>query len=203
MIPWILIALGILAAVAIAGFRLRRRSSAPGGSTAGSVAGSMAGSPTGGASEDEASQGLSTKGEASKGGLDMVSRITDKFPAILRSAPDPAEKPEKRASAGLQGNLTQTPLHDLLQYLALGHKSGILELASGRRTGRVVLKDGRVYKDSFRGKDGMEAMFMMMDLAEGDFEFYEQTLDDSVSFSGLEVVDIIMLWMDRKPKKKA
>jgi hypothetical protein len=133
----------------------------------------------------------------------MVSRLADKFPAMLRSAPEPAVKPEKRGHAGLQGNLAQTPLHDLLQYLALGHKSGILELVSGRRTGRIVIKDGRVYKNSYRGKDGMEAMFMMLDLAEGDFEFYEQTLEDSVSFSGLEVVDIIMLWMDRKPKKKA
>jgi hypothetical protein len=132
----------------------------------------------------------------------MVQRITDRFPAILRSVPDPALKAGLRGHA-LQGNLAQTPLHDLLQYLALGRKSGILELVSGRRTGRIVLKDGRVYKNSYRGKDGMEAMFMMMDLAEGDFEFYEQALEDSVSFSGLEVVDIIMLWMDRKPKKKA
>lgn len=133
----------------------------------------------------------------------MVSRLADKFPAMLRSAPEPAVKTEKRGHAGLQGNLAQTPLHDLLQYLALGRKSGILELVSGRRTGRIVIKDGRVYKNSYRGKDGMEAMFMMLDLAEGDFEFYEQTLEDSVSFSGLEVVDIIMLWMERKPKKKA
>jgi hypothetical protein len=49
----------------------------------------------------------------------------------------------------------------------------------------------------------MEALFLMLDLPEGDFEFYEQPLDDSISFAGLEVVDIIMLWMERKPKKKA
>jgi hypothetical protein len=147
---------------------------------------------------------MTAKVSEAKGAMDvnMVQRLTDKFPAILRSAPDPVIK-TGRANVGLQGNLGQTPLHDLLQYLALGRKSGILELVSGRRTGRIVLKDGRVYKDSYRGKDGLEAMFMMMDLAEGDFEFYEQTLEDSISFSGLEVVDIIMLWMDRKPKKKA
>lgn len=186
MNSWILAALGGLAALAAGGFWLGRRRLAPGDQAA-------------------ASKGGASKGGTSKGSVDtdMVSRLTDKFPAILRSGPDPAVKPEKRGNAGLQGNLAQTPLHDLLQYLALGHKSGILELACGRRTGRVVLKDGRVYKDSYRGKDGMEAMFLMMDLAEGDFEFYEQALEDSVSFSGLEVVDIIMLWMDRKPKKKA
>ncbi|MEO6094457.1 MAG: DUF4388 domain-containing protein [Fibrobacteria bacterium] len=133
----------------------------------------------------------------------MVTRLTGKLPAILRPAPEPSVKPERRGHASLQGNLAQTPLHDLLQYLALGHKSGILELVSGRRTGRIVFEDGRVYKDSYRGKDGLQAMYMMLDLAEGDFEFYEQSLEDSVSFSGLEVVDIIMLWMDRKPKKKA
>lgn len=142
------------------------------------------------------------KGEAAALDLAVARNITERFPAILRHAPDPALKAGK-AGAGLQGNLAQTPLHDLLQYLALGHKSGILELASGRRTGRIVLKDGRVYKDSYRGKDGMEALFMMLDLPEGDFEFYEQGLDESVSFSGMEVVDIIMLWMERKPKKKA
>lgn len=174
MTIWILSALFGLIILATGGFFLWRRF-APGGDT-----------PGGRAASDIA----------------MVQRLTERFPAILRSAPEPDVKPEKRANA-LQGNLAQTPLHDLLQYLALGHKSGILELACGRRTGRIVLKDGRVYKNSYRGKDGMDAMFMMMDLAEGDFEFYEQSLEDSVSFSGLEVVDIIMLWMDRKPKKKA
>lgn len=141
------------------------------------------------------------KGEVAALDISLARQITERFPAMLRHAPDPALKAAK--GAGLQGNLAQTPLHDLLQYLALGHKSGILELASGRRTGRIVLKDGRVYKDAYRGKDGMEALFMMLDLPEGDFEFYEQSLEDSVSFSGMEVVDVIMLWMERKPKKKA
>jgi hypothetical protein len=142
------------------------------------------------------------KGETAALDMAVARSITERFPAMLRHAPDPALKAGK-AGAGLQGNLTQTPLHDLLQYLALGHRSGILELASGRRTGRIVLKEGRVYKDSYRGKDGMEALFMMLDLPEGDFEFYEQSLDESISFAGMDVVDIIMLWMERKPKKKA
>lgn len=142
-----------------------------------------------------------SKGQVAALDISLARQITERFPVILRHAPDPALKAVK-GGAGLQGNLAQTPLHDLLQFLALGHKSGILELASGRRTGRIVLKEGRVYKDAYRGKDGMEALFMMLDLAEGDFEFYEQALEESISFSGLEVVDIIMLWMERKPRKK-
>ena len=201
MIAWILAALGGLGALAAVFYWLRSKGTVRGETEPGF----QGASANDGGSQRASAKGGAAGGGASLGGIDMamVSKMTDKFPAILSSATDPAVKPEKRANAGLQGNLTQTPLHDLLQYLALGHKSGILELVSGRRTGRVVFKDGRVYKNSYRGKDGMEAMFMMMDLAEGDFEFYEQTLEDSLSFSGLEVVDIIMLWMDRKPKKKA
>lgn len=184
MTTWLLLLSGAFAALAAGGFFLWRRLS-----------------PRGHAA---AVKNVAAKVAEARRAMDVntVHRLTDKFPAILRSAPEPVIK-SGRSNAGLQGNLGQTPLHDLLQLLALGRKSGILELVSGRRTGRIILKDGRVYKDSYRGKDGLEAMFMMMDLAEGDFEFYEQTLEDSVSYSGLEVVDIIMLWMDRKPKKKA
>ena len=142
------------------------------------------------------------KGEAPTVDPASARNLSGIFPAILKHAPDPAPK-AGNSGAGLRGNLAQTPLHDLMQFLALGRKSGILELASGRRTGRIVLKEGRVYKDSYRGKDGLEALFTMLDLPQGDFEFYEQSQEDSASFSGLEVVDIIMLWMERKPKQKA
>lgn len=130
---------------------------------------------------------------------ETFSGATVKFPDFQVPAPDSG----RRAGAGLQGTLAQTPLHDILQYLSLGRKSGILELVSGRRAGRVVLQEGSVCKNSYRGKEGMEAMFMMMDLPEGDFEFYEQAIEEPHSQARLEVVDLIMLWMDRKPKKKA
>jgi hypothetical protein len=59
----------------------------------------------------------------------------------------------------------------------------------------------------------MEAAFLMMDLAEGDFEFLEPGAgagagkDDPgrrapPGAEALEVVDAIMLWMARKPKRK-
>jgi Domain of unknown function (DUF4388) len=183
MINWILAVCFLAAALAAGGFLLRRKSSAPG----------APGSRTAPASEPPG-------GSEANGSRRLSERVpTERLKAAASDSPPQAERPAN----ALQGNLTQTPLHDLLQYLALGRKSGILELVCGRRTGRIVIKDGRVYKNFYRGKDGMEAMYLMLDLAEGDFEFYEQTLEDSVSYSGLEVVDIIMLWMDRKPKKKA
>lgn len=142
---------------------------------------------------------MSASSSPSEAGSAFPGGAAEKVPTVSI----PIQGTERRGGAGLQGTLAQTPLHDLLQYLSLGRKSGILELVSGRRAGRVVLKEGCVCKNSYRGKEGMEAMFMMMDLPEGDFEFYEQAIEEVPSQARLEVVDLIMLWMDRKPKKKA
>lgn len=137
-------------------------------------------------------------------GQSLPERITERFAAFAKSNSDSGIPSDRRAgTAGLQGNLGQTPLHDLLQYLALGRKTGILELVSGRRAGRMILNEGKVCKNTFRGKEGLDAMFMMMDLTQGDFEFYERIPEEAPPADGLEVVDVIMLWMDRKPKKKA
>jgi hypothetical protein len=136
--------------------------------------------------------------DAAGGAGGLLSRATGNFPAFRREA----ARPDPKSSSALQGNLAETPLHDFLQYLSLGRKAGILELASGRRTGRMVFQGGKVYKASFRGKEGLEAMFLMLELPEGDFEFHEQALDETPAQHPLEVVDVIMLWMDRKPKKK-
>ena len=147
---------------------------------------------------------ISMPQEAMNLGANMVDRITEKFPVSRKTGPESGSpgNPPASPSDGLQGNLAQTPLHDLLQFLALGHKTGILELASGRRTGRVVLHQGRVRRNSYRGKEGLDALFLMLDLNQGDFEFHEHALEEPVDADALEVVDIIMLWMERQPKRK-
>lgn len=137
--------------------------------------------------------------EAGTGGPGGLARLATHLPPLWRPE---APRRDVKPSTALQGNLAETPLHDFLQYLSLGRKSGILELVSGRRAGRMVFQGGKVYKASFRGKESLEAMFLMLDLPEGDFEFHEQALDETPAQHPLEVVDVIMLWMDRRPKRK-
>ncbi|HLP43209.1 MAG TPA: DUF4388 domain-containing protein [Fibrobacteria bacterium] len=112
-------------------------------------------------------------------------------------------------SALLQGNLAQIPLHDLLQYLALGRKSGVLELASGRRAGRIMLEAGRISRCVYRGKEGLDAAFLLLDLAEGDFEYRERAWEAPAASTAapggsapVDAVDVIMLWMARKSRHK-
>lgn len=185
---WILAILAALAASAAGAAWLRSRRSSPGNAGGGQAASAGSGL--------ESAPGIQGEGA-------WVSRIAESLPASVRRLADlEAARPESRGGLGLQGNLAQTPLHDLLQYLSLGRKSGVLELASGRRTGRIALAEGRIGGTSYRGKEGMDAAFLMLDLAEGDFEFYEQPPKPAETTPALEVVDLIMLWMARKPKQR-
>lgn len=137
-----------------------------------------------------------------------VARIPQAARRLAESAPG-AVSSATPDSAMLQGNLAQTPLHDLLQYLALGRKSGVLELASGRRAGRIVLEAGRISRCAYRSKEGLDAAFLMLDLAEGDFEYRERAREAPAAPAAepggpapVEAVDVIMLWMARKPRRK-
>ncbi len=98
----------------------------------------------------------------------------------------------------LQGNLAQTPLHDFLQFLSMGKKSGQLEIVSGRRAGLIDLKAGKIERSFYRGLEGLEAIFLLLDLSVGDFEFHEQKDGADIAHLDLEVVDLLMVWMNRK-----
>ncbi len=122
----------------------------------------------------------------------------------LHAAPSHGERrrgANAGAEPGLQGNLAQTPMHDLLQFIALGKRTGALQVASGRRAGTVWFVEGTIVKNTFRGKQGMEGLFQVLDLKEGDFEFQEQEVSSEASDSVYEVIDVIMVWMGRSAKK--
>ncbi len=102
-----------------------------------------------------------------------------------KSVPDSEEEPVSpksspksladilQAPTGLQGTLAQVPVHDFLQFLAQGKRSGVLHVVSGRRLGYVKFSGGRIAHCSFRGCFGLVALQAMLKLNEGDFEFFE------------------------------
>ncbi len=128
-------------------------------------------------------------------------RGTDRAEAVSSRRHVQREKAEGGASPGLQGNLEQTPMHDLFQFIALGKRTGTLQVASGRRAGSIVFLQGAIVRSLFRGKEGLEAAFHFLDLKDGDFEFQEQKVDVSDSAPVLEVVDVIMVWMSRTAER--
>lgn len=105
--------------------------------------------------------------------------------------------PDPAPDGALSGGLAQLPLPDLLQFLAQSRRSGRLEIVSGRRHGRIDLAEGRVRFASFRRSTDLEALFEMLDTTAGDFRFAPSDPPSDGS-GGRDVVDVVMLWLDRK-----
>ncbi len=76
---------------------------------------------------------------------------------------------------GLRGNLAQTNIMDLLQFLSVARKSGALSLQRlpDHTEGQVYFTDGDIVHGSAGNAAGMEALAEVCDWVEGSFQFYE------------------------------
>lgn len=78
----------------------------------------------------------------------------------------------KDASTAMSGSLSEMPIPELLQMLANMKKSGTLAVTNGEDSGRVYLRDGRVYYAILNDNDElgpMKALFRMIGWNEGEF----------------------------------
>jgi Domain of unknown function (DUF4388) len=129
------------------------------------------------------------------------------------SEPTPAAAPKKsladrlRVPTGLQGNLAQVPVHDFLQFLAQGKRTGILEVISGRRHGYIQISRGQIDHAVFRGRAGLNAVFALLGLTDGDFEFFEgedaglpTNFEKGEPHEPLEVLDVLLRWENQVKK---
>jgi CheY-like chemotaxis protein len=77
---------------------------------------------------------------------------------------------------GVEGQLAQLPLPDLLDLFHVSRKTGTVELAredarGHRELGRVVLKDGDVIQASVGSVDGVKAFYRLLAWERGSFSF--------------------------------
>ena len=77
---------------------------------------------------------------------------------------------------GVEGQLAQLPLADLLQLFHVSRKTGTVELLHGlgpgrRQTGRVVLRGGEVVAAAVGSVDGEKALFRLLAWERGSFAF--------------------------------
>ncbi len=105
------------------------------------------------------------------------------------------------ATEVMSGGLQHMALADLLQFLAQGGHTGLLQINSGRRAGTIRLVQGLVVHAEYRRQVDLDALFEMLSLQIGDFRFqFEPPTNEPVR--GREVVDILMLWLEAKEEAK-
>ncbi|MEK7679411.1 MAG: DUF4388 domain-containing protein, partial [Deltaproteobacteria bacterium] len=79
-----------------------------------------------------------------------------------------------QASGGrkeLEGDIRQMPLPDILQFLELNKKEGLLKVSSGVLNGAVYVKDGYIYNCVLGAADREKALFKLLKWNHGKFEF--------------------------------
>lgn len=71
----------------------------------------------------------------------------------------------------LSGDVAQVPLDEVFRDLEFNQRTGVLELRSKRRQGRLDLTRGRPWAAAFDGLRGAEALRAMLELKSGRFLF--------------------------------
>ncbi|MFI5317405.1 MAG: FHA domain-containing protein [Myxococcota bacterium] len=76
------------------------------------------------------------------------------------------------AREGLRGELAEIPIFVVLQMLEMGHKSGVLEIATDSGPARIWLGDGQPLHAATEKAAGMEAALAIVGATRGAFHFH-------------------------------
>ncbi|MFQ5418081.1 MAG: DUF4388 domain-containing protein [Myxococcota bacterium] len=129
-----------------------------------------------------------TEGETGPGELQVISASAspDDVAETVRAMFERREKDQaadaehaRDAGGGVEGELVQIPLGDLLQLFHVSRKTGVVELlrrdrSGDRETGSVVVSAGDVVHASVGSADGEKAFFRLIAWETGSFTFRPQ-----------------------------
>lgn len=83
----------------------------------------------------------------------------------------------RRTFRGMAGQLDEMNIGNLVQYLHNEEKTGILYVNCDGQEGQVYYVDGDIHDAEYDESTGMDAMFKILDLTHGDFEFEVAAVD--------------------------
>lgn len=82
------------------------------------------------------------------------------------------------SQGGIQGNMRDTPIADIIQLVCGGNKSGVFQVEQDTHRARIHLKDGRiVHAVSSGGHEGMDALLEVAFWLDGTYRFEEGAQD--------------------------
>jgi DNA-binding response OmpR family regulator len=104
----------------------------------------------------------------------------------------------------IEGSLSQLPLPDLMQILAMNKRTGRLVLSHGTTRGEVFMNNGRAVNARFGEVEGEKALFRLLSFSEGSFAFtpgppsarvrLERQMEDALLESARQADERARLW---------
>jgi len=114
-------------------------------------------------------------------------------------------------SGEIEGQLRQMSLADILQFLHLNKKEGVLKISTGDIAGSVFIKDGQIYNAVTGGVEKEKALFRLLQWTDGKFEFLPspiaitkkiQTSTGNLLMEGMRQIDEFKKSSDAFPSRK-
>jgi hypothetical protein len=112
-------------------------------------------------------------------------------PAPAAAAGPGAREPE-RDTWDISGNLDALPVEQMLQLIESTRRTGMLRLTTDRFQGSIYCVDGSVWHAALGEVEGREAVYLLVNLREGHFDFRlderppKRTIDDNTASLLLE-----------------
>src|SRR3990170_1645310 len=104
---------------------------------------------------------------------EIFRRINDVFAAAK------GEVKDQMGDKEIEGRLSHISLGDLLQILHLNRKEGVLNISYGDKEGLIYIKEGAVYNAVIGDMEKEKALFRLLALHDGKFEFSPKPIDVS------------------------
>jgi CRP/FNR family cyclic AMP-dependent transcriptional regulator len=82
-----------------------------------------------------------------------------------------------KINSGMTGSLEEIPLVDLMQMINSAQKTGTVEVSTGRENANIYFYQGEIVQAIYNQKQGKEALFSLMEMSEGVFNFKRGILD--------------------------
>lgn len=88
------------------------------------------------------------------------------------------------SQGGIQGNMRDTPIADIIQLVCGGNKSGVFQVEQDTHRARIHLKDGRIiHAVSSGGHEGMDALLEVAFWLDGTYRFEEGPQDAAATIT--------------------
>lgn len=136
-----------------------------------------------------------------------IDEVISRVDHLLRRAETAREL--KGDAREIEGSLTQLPLPDLMQILAMNKRTGRLVLSQGNAKGEVFMNAGRAVNARFGDVEGEKALFRLLSFNDGSFAFtpgqptnrvrLERTMEDALLESARQADERARLWQSLPP----
>lgn len=127
-------------------------------------------------------------------GLNFSDRDIFKLVTPLIKSENSKSVQKSIQSSALQGNIADGNLLEVLQFIEIGSKTGCLLIETDRPFGLIYFMNGRIiYAATAQEIIGKDAVFMILNLKEGNFRFIINRKPKS-SNANLSTLEILMEW---------